>query len=221
MDVEIWSDIACPWCYVGRRRFEAALERFDHRDQVTVTWRSFELDPTAPAEREDLTQHLADKYGRTREQALEMHAQMAATAREDGLEFDFTHIRGGNTFDAHRLTHLAAEHGLQDAMKERLQAAYLSEGQLLSDHDTLVRLAIEVGLPEDEVRTMLTEEQRFADAVRLDERTAQAMGVQGVPFFVIDRQIGASGAQPADTLLAFLEEGWRRRSAAAVGSPAA
>src|SRR5918997_3553566 len=133
MRVEIWSDIACPWCYIGKRRFEAALARFDHRDEVEVVWRSFELDPGAPAEREgDLAGHLARKYGATREQVIARQDGMAAMAAEDGLDLRFDLVRGGHTFDAHRLTHLAAAHDLGDAMIERLFRAHHTEGLLSS-----------------------------------------------------------------------------------------
>jgi predicted DsbA family dithiol-disulfide isomerase len=214
MHVEIWSDIACPWCYVGRARFEAALARFAHRDEVTVTWRSFELDPDAPAEREGSHADLiARKYGRTLEQVAEMDAQLTATAAADGLEVKFSQLRSGNTFDGHRLVHLAAAHGKQDAMKQRLFRAYFAEGQLISDHATLERLGAEVGVPAEEIREMLLTE-RYADAVRDDERIGQSAGISAVPCFVIDRKLGASGAQPPETLLEFLEHGWAQREAA-------
>jgi predicted DsbA family dithiol-disulfide isomerase len=214
MDVEIWSDIACPWCYVGKRRFEAALAEFEHRDEVRVTWRSFELDPAAPPEREgERAARLAEKYGMSIEQAREMERQMTETAAGEGLEFRFDIARSGATFDGHRLIHLASEHGLQDAMKERLLRAYFSEGELMSDHETLVRLAREVGLPEDEVREMLAGE-RFAEEVREDERTAARFGISAVPTFVVDRSLGASGAHPPEALLQLLHEGWSRRTPA-------
>ena len=213
MHVEIWSDIACPWCYVGKRRFEAALAAFEHRDEVRVTWRSFELDPSAPREREgDGAAHLARKYGTSREQALAMHERMTATAAEDGLDFRFDLARGGNTFDAHRLVHLAEAHGVQDAMKERLMRAYLTEGELMSDHATLERLATEVGLPPDEVRDMLATD-RFAADVRDDEQTATSFGITAVPFFVVDRRIGAAGAQPPEVLGELLRRAWADRPA--------
>ena len=206
MHVEIWSDIACPWCYIGKRRFEAALAGYEHRDEVTVTWRSFELDPGAPAERpHDGATHLAEKYGMTREKALEMQAQMTANAARDGLDFRFDLARGGNTFDAHRVTHLAAAHGKQDAMKERIMRAYLTEGELISDHATLERLALEVGLPVDEVHEVLSGD-RFTAEVRADERTAAQLGIHAVPFFVVDRAIGASGAHPPAQLLELLRQ---------------
>jgi predicted DsbA family dithiol-disulfide isomerase len=214
MDVEIWSDIACPWCYIGKRRFEAALAQFEHRDDVRVTWRSFELDPAAPAEREgERAARLAEKYGMTVEQARQMERQMTDTAAGEGLDFRFDIARSGTTFDAHRVVHLAAEHGLQDAMKERLLRAYFSEGELMSDREALVRLAVEVGLDQDEVRQMLASD-RFADEVRGDEQLAHAFGISAVPTFVVDRQLGASGAHPPEALLQLLHEGWTRREPA-------
>ncbi len=210
MHVEIWSDIACPWCYIGKRRFEAALAEFEHRDEVTVTWRSFELDPDAPRERTgDRAERLAEKYGMTVEQAREAERSLTQTAAGDGLDFHFEIARSGNTFDGHRLVHLAAEHGLQDAMKERLLRAYFTEGELIGDHATLQRLAVEVGLPADEVAATLASE-RFADDVRDDERTAAAFGISAVPTFVVDRALGASGAQPPEVLLELLRQGWAR-----------
>jgi predicted DsbA family dithiol-disulfide isomerase len=209
--VEIWSDIACPWCYVGKRRFEAALAGFEHRDAVTLTWRSFELDPGAPAEREgDLAAHLASKYGSSVEQARARHAQMTELAAAEGLDFHFDRARGGNTFDAHRLVHLAEAHGVQDAMEERLMRAYLSEGELMSDHAALARLAADAGLPADEVADLLAGD-RFSAEVREDERTGAELGITGVPFFVVDRAFGASGAQPPEVLRGLLERAWEAR----------
>ena len=206
MHVEIWSDIACPWCYVGKRRFEAALSAYEHSDEVSVTWRSFELDPHAPRERKhDGATHLSEKYGTSRQEALDMQARMTDTAAREGLEFRFDLARGGNTFDAHRLIHLAAAHDAQDAMKERLMRAYLTEGEPIGDPATLERLALEMGLPEDEVRDVLSSD-RFADEVRDDERTATQLGIHAVPFFVVDRAIGASGAHPAEQLVELLRQ---------------
>lgn len=214
MDVEIWSDIACPWCYVGKRRFEAALEQFEHRDDVNVTWRSFELDPGAPRERTgDRAERLAEKYGMTVEQAREAEQQLTGVAAGEGLPFRFDIARSGTTFDGHRLVHLAQTHGLQDEMKERLLRAYFTEGELMSDPDTLVRLAGEIGIDEQEVREMLAGD-RYAVEVRDDERTAGELGISAVPMFVVDRKLGASGAQPPDALLDLLRQGWARRSPA-------
>ena len=142
MDVEIWSDIACPWCYIGKRRFETALADFEHADEVRVTWRSFELDPSAPVQQPgDRAERLAEKYGITPERAREMEQHVTDMAAGEGLDFRFDIARGGNTFAAHRLVHLAREHGLQDAMKERLLRANFTEGRLVSDPEELVALA--------------------------------------------------------------------------------
>jgi len=211
MDIEIWSDIACPWCYVGKRRFEAALAAFEHRDDVSVTWRSFELDPQAPAQRPvDSATHLAEKYGMSRDEALARQRSLAEVAAADGLDMRADLARGGNTFDAHRLVQLAKANGVQDAMKERLMRAYHTEGERIGDTETLRRLALEVGLPEDEVRDVLAGD-RYAADVREDERTAMSLGINAVPFFVVDRRMGAAGAHPAQALGELLRRGWEAR----------
>ncbi len=216
MDIDIWSDIACPWCYVGKRRLEAALESFEHREEVRLTWHSFELDPDAPHEREgDTASNIARKYGRTREQALAGMAQLTEMAAGDGLELHFETARGGNTFDAHRLVHLALAHDLQDTMKERLMRAYLTEGELISDHPTLHRLALETGLPETEVEELLAGE-RYAEQVRTDEYTASRLGITAVPFFVVDRAFAVAGAQPPEYMLEMLRHAWEAREPATV-----
>jgi predicted DsbA family dithiol-disulfide isomerase len=155
--------------------------------------------------------HLAEKYGSTVEHARSMQQQMTDVAAAEGLEFRFDLARDGNTFDAHRLLHLATAHGVQDALEERLMRAYLGEGELISDHATLARLAADVGLPEDEVSELLATDQ-YADAVRDDERTAASLGITAVPFFVIDRELGAAGAQPPEVLRDLLQRGWESRS---------
>jgi len=219
VDVDIWSDIACPWCYVGKRHLEAALEGFEHRDEVTVRWHSFELDPQAPPERGgDNASDLARKYGTSREQAVAMLDKMTEVAAGDGLEFHFELARSGNTFDGHRLTHLALEHGRQDAMKERLMRAYLTEGELISDHATLRGLALEVGLPADGVDALLAGDA-YAQEVRTDEYTASRLGITAVPFFVVDRAFGAAGAQPAEQLLEVLRRAWQARAPITVAAP--
>ena len=212
MHVEIWSDIACPWCYIGKRRFEAALAEFEHRDAVGVTWRSFELDPGAPAERPvDGATHLAQKYGTSREEALAMQRQMTEVAAGEGLDFHFERARAGNTFDAHRLLHLAAAHDRQDALKERLMRAYLSDGQLIGEPAVLERLGHDVGLPVDALQGLLATD-RYGAEVRDDERAAAALGIRAVPFFVVDRAFGASGAQPPQALLELLRHVWAEKS---------
>ncbi len=216
MNVEIWSDIACPWCYVGKRRFEAALADFEHRDGVRVTWRSFELDPSAPRERgHDGATHLAQKYGMSLDEARGMQQRMTDVAAAEGLAFRFDIARAGNTFDAHRIVHLAAAHDLQDAMQERIMRAYLCEGELISSADVLERLAVQVGLPADEVRSVLAGDA-YAEAVREDERLAAGLGIHAVPFFVVDRRVGASGAQPPAVLLELLRQSWPQEPAVEV-----
>lgn len=214
MRVEIWSDVVCPWCYVGKRRFETALAAFPHRDDVELLWRSFELDPSAPPSGPDqgrYAERLAAKYGTSTEQAQAMVDRMTETAAGEGLDFRFDLARPGNTFDAHRLLHLAAEHGLQNDLKERLDRATFTEGSPPSDHDALRRLAVEVGLPPEAVDAVLASD-RYADAVRADEEQARAYGITGVPFFVIDGRFGISGAQPAEVVLGALEQAWPQRT---------
>jgi predicted DsbA family dithiol-disulfide isomerase len=211
MDVEIWSDIACPWCYIGKRRFERALAGFEHADDVNVRWRSFELDPDAPHEREgDRASRIARKYGLGLDQVREMERELLSQASGEGLDFRLDVQRSGTTFDGHRLVHLANEHGLGDQMKERLLHAYFNEGELISDHDSLLALGVEVGLPEEEVRELLAGD-RFADEVRDDERTALELGITAVPTFVVDRARGISGAQSPELLLKLLQVGWDSR----------
>jgi predicted DsbA family dithiol-disulfide isomerase len=221
MKVEIWSDVVCPWCAIGKHRFEKALARFAHRDEVEVSYHSFELDPAAPHEQEgDLDDHLATKYGVSREQAEAMHRQMTETAADDGWDFHFERARRGNTFDAHRLLHLAAERGVQDAVKERLFRAYFTDGEHIADHATLARLGAEAGLDADEARAVLGSD-RYADAVRADERQAQAYGITAVPFFVVDRKYGVAGAQPPEALLQVLDTAWAEANPLEVLTPAA
>jgi predicted DsbA family dithiol-disulfide isomerase len=208
MKVEIWSDIVCPWCYIGKRRFETALAQFPHRDQVKVTWRSFELDPQAPARiTGSLTELLARKYGMPVAQAATNQAQITGLAAKERLEYHLDRAQSGNTFLAHQLLHLAGAHGLQDPMKERLMRAYFTEGLPVGDLETLVGLAREVGLDAEEARAAL-ETGLHADAVRQDERLAAALGIRGVPFVVLDEQYGVSGAQAATVFLQALETAW-------------
>ncbi|HEX2848900.1 MAG TPA: DsbA family oxidoreductase, partial [Acidimicrobiales bacterium] len=186
MKLEIWSDVVCPWCYVGKRNFETALARFPHAAEVDVVWRSYELDPSAPREREgDYETRLSRKYGTSVDQARAMIARVVDAGAGAGLDMRFDRQRPGNTFDAHRLLHLAGEHGLQNEVKERFLAATFTEGEPIGDPETLARLAIDAGLPSDDVDAVLASD-RYADGVRADEAEASAIGVNGVPFFVAD-----------------------------------
>jgi predicted DsbA family dithiol-disulfide isomerase len=205
--VDIWSDIACPWCYVGKRRFEAALARFPGRSEVEVTWRAFELDPAAPRVRDKSSSYaarLAKKYGVPVARAEAMISQMTEVAAAEGLDFHFERVQSGNTFDAHRLLHLAGERGKQDALKERLLRGYFTEGEAIGEPEALTRLAIEVGLDTDEVVATLAGDS-FTREVRADEDQARSLGISGVPFFVLDGRYGVSGAQPAEVLVQVLE----------------
>ena len=205
--IDIWSDLACPWCYVGKRRLEAALARFSGKDAVEVVWRAFELDPSAPGPRahdEPYAERLARKYGCALGEAEAMVARMTQVAAADGLTFRFDRIRPGNTFDAHRLLHLARERGRQDAVKERLLRGYFTDGEAIGERETLVRLGAEAGLEPGEVGAMLASDAHAA-AVRADEAQAESLGIRGVPFFVLARQYAVSGAQPPELLLSALE----------------
>ena len=210
MKVDIWSDVVCPWCYVGKRRFEAAVAEFAHGDAIEVEWHSFELNPNAPAAYEgDNASRLARKYGMTLDQAIAANDRLTRVGAEDGIEFRFDQARSGNTFDAHRLIHLARERGVQDAVKERLMHAYFTEGELVSDHDALVRVVSEAGLDPDEARKVLASDA-YATDVRADEEAAQEIGITGVPFFVVDQKFGISGAQPVDVMVDVLDRAWAK-----------
>ena len=222
MLVEIWSDVVCPWCYIGKRRFEKALDGFEHHDEVTIVWRSFELDPHAPAERTgSYAERLARKYGRGPEWAERSLHHMTDVAAEEGLTFDFGGVRPGNTFDAHRLLHLAAERGLQGELKERFLRAYFTDGEAVGDRAVLTALAVEVGLDADEVRTVL-EDGTYGDHVRADEAAAEELDVTGVPFFVINRKFAVAGAQDTAVFARALDRAWTKsQPLEVIGGPAA
>jgi predicted DsbA family dithiol-disulfide isomerase len=215
MLVDIWSDVVCPWCYLGKRRFEAALERFEHRDGVEVHWHSFELDPNAGAASDvPGAERLAAKYDMSVEEAQARHAQLEQLAADAGLEYHLDRTRGGNSFDAHRLHQLAIDRGLGDAVMERLMRAYFTDGETIGDRDTLVRVVSEAGLDPDEASEVL-ESDRYSDEVRADEQTAARLGIHGVPFFVLGRRYGVSGAQTADIILQALTQAWNETEAGA------
>jgi len=209
MQIEIWSDVVCPWCYIGKRRLERALDDFPHA--VEVVYRSFELDPSAPkAPTETVAESLGRKYGGGPEAGREMVDRVEAVAAEEGLLFRHHQSLRVNTVDAHRVLHLALEAGgpeLQGRLKEALLAAYFVETENVADHATLRRLATEAGLDGERVDAVLAGDE-FADAVEADIRQAAAFGANGVPFFVIDRKYGVSGAQPTEVFTQVLERAW-------------
>ncbi|KQY20511.1 disulfide bond formation protein DsbA [Cellulomonas sp. Root485] len=212
LNVEVWSDIACPWCYIGKRRFATALADFPHREHVEVTWRAYELSPSTPVgpgipEIDALARH----KGIPRDQVTRMFAQVTAVAAGEGLAYDFDRAIAANTFAAHRLVHLARTTGgpeLAERVLEALFSAHFEHGADLGDDDTLVRIVSGAGVDAEAARATLDGDDG-ADAVRADEDEARALGVTGVPFFVVDRRIAVSGAQPADVFTQLLETSWR------------
>ncbi|MEU6642040.1 DsbA family oxidoreductase [Saccharomonospora sp. NPDC046836] len=208
LTVDIWSDLLCPWCYIGKRRFEKALSAFPHRDAVQVRWRSFELDPNLHTEpRVTLPERHRRDLGGTPAEAAQRLAAVADLAAAEGLDYRLDLAYPVNSFDAHRLTHYAEQAGHGEAVRERLLRAYTGEGAVLSDLETLIRLGTEAGLEPDATRDVLTGSE-FADAVRADENAAARMGINGVPTFVFAGRYAASGAQPAEALTELLTRAW-------------
>jgi predicted DsbA family dithiol-disulfide isomerase len=206
--IEVWSDFGCPFCYIGKRRLERALESFSHRDEIELVYRSFELDPGAPKDTESsIHELLAVKYGLSLEQAKESNRNVAQQAQTEGLTYNFDTIIPTNTFDAHRLAHYAGEQGKAKEMTERLFRAYFTDSLHIGDRDTLVRLAEEVGLDGAAVREVL-EQNTYADAVREDENEARRLGIRGVPFFVLHGKYAVSGAQPLEIFQGALLRAW-------------
>ncbi len=214
MHVDIWSDVVCPWCYLGKRQFEQALGAFPHRGEVEVVYRSFELDPSAPpGETRPTVEVLSTKYAMSPERASEAQRQMEQRAAGVGLSFHLDGQRSGNTRDAHRLLHLARARGKQEDLVERLHRAHFTDQVSVFDHSSLAGLAAGAGLDRDEVLATLANDT-FAEAVDADEEMARSLGVTGVPLFVVDHRYGISGAQPAETILQVLERAWAEREAA-------
>lgn len=208
MKIEIWSDVVCPFCYIGKRRLEQALGEFAHRDDVQVEWKSFQLTPDfVPTPGESIHASLAKKKGVPEAEGRRMNDHMALAAKEVGLAYDFERAVPANTFLAHQLIHFGAHHGRQDATKERLMAAYYEEGRDLNDPDTLVNLAAEIGLDAEAARQALLA-GTYANEVRRDEYEAQQIGVRGVPFFVFEDKYAVSGAQPTEVFAEVLEKVW-------------
>ena len=216
MKVEIWSDVVCPFCYIGKRKLEKALEGFGAKDKVEIEWKSFQLDPDMqPIPGQSVHEYLGKRKGGTPEDGKRMNDHMAMVARQVGLEYDFDKAIINNTLDAHRLLHFAKEQGLQSALKERLFQAYYTEGKDIGDTDTLVQLAAETGMEASEAQKAL-EENRFEEAVRADQYQAYQIGVQGVPFFVFNNQYAVSGAQAPEVFAQVLEKVWQEEKPALV-----
>lgn len=206
MQIEVWSDLICPWCYIGKRRFEQALAQYELRDQVEVIWRSYELDPNAPARYPgSLNDMLAQKYKVSLQQAEEMNGRVSLIAQEVGLNYRLADAIPGNTLDAHRLIHFATAKNQGDLAVERIMQAYFCEMLAIGDRDALATLAPDFGIPESEAKEILLSDA-YIEAVRSDEMRAATFGISGVPFFVMDRKLGVSGAQATETLLQALRQ---------------
>lgn len=206
MKVEIWSDVMCPFCYIGKRRFEQAIEQFPGKDTVEVEWKSFQLDPeikTIPGK--SVNEYLADRKGWTIDYARKVNDRVTGMAREVGLLYDFDKAIAANSFDTHRLSHFAKKHGVQDAVEELLFKAYFTEGKNTADHETLIAIAVETGLNAEEVRAMLKSND-LSDDVNNDIYEAQRVGARGVPFFVFKNIYAVSGAQPSEQFLQVLNK---------------
>lgn len=211
MKIEIWSDIVCPFCYIGKRQIELAVEKFEHKDEVAITYHSFELDQNAEKNNPlDVYDMLSSKYGMTREDAIANNVRLSENAKEIGLELNFDDVKLTNSFDAHRLVHFAKTQGKQEEMLERLHEAYFKNGESISDIESLLSFAIEIGLDSEKARAHI-ESSEFTDEVREDEIKAKELGITGVPFFVFDMKYGISGAQGEEALLAALNEAWANR----------
>lgn len=208
MKVEIWSDVMCPFCYIGKRKFESALEKFQGKENIEIVWKSFQLNPsmkTDPAK--NINQYLAENKGWSLQYAREMNDYVTNMAREAGLHYDFDKVVVANSFDAHRLIQMAKKKGKGDAAEERLFKAYFTEGKNTADHSTLIQLGKEIGLDDSEVKTMLAGKE-FSEEVQKDLSEADQIGVTGVPFFVFDRKYAVSGAQDSKIFLDTLTKAW-------------
>ena len=210
MKVDIWSDVRCPFCYIGKRKFEMALEQFPHNDKIEIEWHSFELDPHAETKPEmDPYDYLAEKKGQTREWAVQMNDHVKQIAAEVGLQFNTEKSVVANSFNAHRLIQLAKSNGLDNEVEELLFIAYFIDGKNIDDNEVLTEVGAAAGLEKLAVEAMLKSFD-FSNEVRADEQIAQQIGISGVPFFVFDQKLAVSGAQAPETFLGALEEAWSK-----------
>ena len=212
MKVEIWSDVMCPFCYIGKRKFELALEKFPHRDTVEITWKSFQLNPEMITDPDkNINQYLAEVKGWSVKQAEDANNYVTDIAKKVGLTYNMDKAIVANSFDAHRLSHLAKKYNKQDALEERLFLAYFTEGKNTADHDTLIAIGVEIGLEENEIKSML-ESNEFSAEVNRDILEAQMVGARGVPFFVFDRKYAVSGAQDPAAFEQVLNTIWEEQT---------
>lgn len=212
--IEIWSDILCPFCYIGKRKLEKALETFEGKEFLEIDWRSYQLDPDATSQpNTDVYDYLAQRKGQTRDWSIKMHEQVANTAKQEGLDYNFEKAIIANSYNAHRLIHLAKKYKLGDQAEETIFKAYFTQGKDIADKSTLMVIGKEIGLKEEEIKEVLNS-NKYGDEVRLDIEEAQNIGVRGVPFFVMDRAYAVSGAQPVEVFAETLEksfEGWKAK----------
>lgn len=208
MKVDIWSDIRCPFCYIGKRRFEAALNSFPHKDKIEIEWHSFELDPSMETDTTvDVYDYLAERKGQSREWSVQMHSNVVQMAKEAGLDYNFDNAVMANSFNAHRLIQLAKTKHMGDAAEEALFKSYFTNGKNIDDDGTLMDIGTSIGLDKNEVSKMLSSDD-FTNEVRQDEAIAQNIGINGVPFFVLNNKYGVSGAQQPETFSQALQQAW-------------
>lgn len=208
MKVDIWSDVRCPFCYIGKRKFEKALEKFPHKNEIEVNWHSFELDPALETDPSvNAVEHIAEIKGISKEQAQGMHRHVTQVAKEIGLDFDFEKNVVANSFNAHRLIQLAKTKSLANEAEEALFKAHFTEGKNIDDKETLIQTGISIGLDENEVKEIFSFDV-FAEEVKRDEMQAQTFGIRGVPFFILDNKYAVSGAQSPDVFYQALSQAW-------------
>lgn len=212
MKIEVWSDVVCPFCYIGKRRLEEALEQFPHRDQVEVEFKSYQLDPNTPSYTgQSYYDSMAAKFGSV-EQVKQMTDNLAVQAKSVGLDFNFADAKQANTFDAHRISKFASAHGKGLEISEKLLKAHFVDARNVGDAETLADIAVEVGLDKDEALAVFNDQDAYADEVRADIEEAGQFGITGVPYFIVNRKYAISGAQPAETFVGALEKVWEEEN---------
>ncbi len=208
MKVEIWSDVMCPFCYIGKRRFENALENFEYNDEVDITWRSFQLNPDMETDPDaNINEYLAEAKGWSLGQARQMNQRVTDMAADEGLEYNMEQAVVANSYDAHRLVQFAKDRGKADEMEEALFKAYFTDGKYIADHQTLIALAEGIGIDPTEAKSIL-ESEKYANAVKHDIQLAQNINITGVPFFLFDRKFAVSGARETEVFLKALQQSW-------------